>query len=128
MTPSILLVEGKFALSKLSPDSCLPDWCQGETLAALVRTTDELSVMCEESLVPDDVISEGNWCALKLLGLLDFSLVGIMARLATTLANVDVSIFAISTYETDYVLIKQNQLDVSLKALNQAGYSIQTPV
>jgi hypothetical protein len=93
-------------------------------LLAIVRSADELSIVCEESKVPMDVKTERGWRVLKVLGPLDFSLVGILSDLANALAKAGVSIFAISTYDTDYVLVKQDQLDVALFALREAGHEV----
>jgi len=120
---SLLPVE--FAVSKLSPRAPIPDWAQGETLVATVRTPEEFSVVCEASRVPGNVHSEQGWRALKVQGPLDFSLVGILARLSQTLAEAGVSVFAISSYDTDYILVKQDQLPVALSALIQTGIPVQ---
>jgi hypothetical protein len=115
------------AVCRLHADAEIPTWAFRESLFALVRTEDELSIVCPESNVPDVIQSERGWRALKVQGPLDFSLVGILADLATVLADVGVSIFAISTYETDYILIKENQLSIAVNALRQAEYSVSNP-
>jgi len=111
------------AVCRLPSDTEIPAWAIGENILALVWTEDELSIVCPQSKVPAEIQSERGWRALKVHGPLDFSLVGVMSQLAGVLANANVSIFAISTYETDYILVKEHQLETAKMALNQAGYS-----
>jgi len=115
------------AVCRLPAEGIIPPWAIGENLFALVRTKDEMSIVCLEANVPQDVQSERDWRALKVQGPLDFSLVGILADFASILAEVQISIFAISTYDTDYLLVKENQLGDSLEALRQAGHEICHP-
>ena len=101
----------------------MPRWAQEGEMWALMHTSDELSVVCLEALVPQDIRTDGGWRVLKVLGPLDFSLVGILADLSRVLAEAEVSVFAISTFDTDYILIKQDRLETATAALLQAGYS-----
>ncbi len=91
---------------------------------SITRTTDELSVVCPEGDVPDGVMCERGWRALKLEGSFDFSLTGILVSVAGPLAEAGVSIFAVSTYDTDYVLVKDEQLDVAASALSEQGHDV----
>ena len=122
MNLTLLVLPETLAVCRLPPDANIPPWAVGRNLLAIVRTLDEMSIICPQSGVPAEIQSEGGWCALKVLGPLDFSLVGILAQLAGVLANADVSIFVISTYDTDYILVKDHQLETAITALNQAGY------
>lgn len=91
----------------------------------LSRTDEEISLVCESEKAPKDTLKrEDGWRGLRIAGLLDFSLIGILAKIAGLLAAQKISIFAISTYNTDYVLIKEAQLQNALDALNRAGYAI----
>ena len=80
--------------------------------------------MCDDANVPEGIHAERGWCALKVQGPLDFALVGVLAALATVLADAGVSIFAISTFDTDYILVKEEKLSASLQALRQAGHIV----
>jgi len=95
---------------------------------ATIKTMDEFAVVCESHFVPAGLRSEPGWRLLMVDDLLDFSLVGILANLSTTLANVGVSIFVISTYNTDYFLVKQDQLEIAIDALRKAGHTINEVV
>ena len=88
-------------------------------------TPDELSVVCPTAATPAQTLArEDGWRALRVVGQLDFSLVGILSRISATLAGAGVSIFAVSTYDTDYLLVKEAQLDTALASLDAAGYEI----
>lgn len=91
----------------------------------LARTDEEISLVCESEKAPKDALKrEDGWRGLRIAGPLDFSLIGILAKIAGLLAAQKISIFAISTYNTDYVLIKEAQLQNALDALSRAGYAI----
>jgi uncharacterized protein len=88
----------------------------------VVRTRDELSIVCSEDRVPDGVRAERGWLALKLEGPFPFSVTGVLASFLQPLAEARISIFAISTFDTDYVLIKRENLDQSEVVLGAAGH------
>jgi len=91
----------------------------------VTRTEDELSVVCETNKVPDDaLVCEDGWKAFKVLGPLDFGLVGILAKISAALADAGVPLFAISTYDTDYIMVKEEHLDSAIDALRNEGYGI----
>ena len=90
------------------------------------KTPDEISVVCETDYIPPNAIAfESGWKALKVSGELDFSLIGIIAKIADILAKTEISIFVISTFNTDYILIKAENLDRSIHALECNGYSVK---
>ena len=91
----------------------------------LSKTDEELSLVCETSALPEGTIArEDGWRALRVTGVLDFSLVGILAKLSGLLAKEGLSIFAVSTYRTDYLLIRAEALERAKAALSNAGYAI----
>ncbi len=91
---------------------------------SITRTTDELSVVLSDDILLFAPHIEKGWRALKVRGQLDFSLVGILAQLSTLLASGGISIFAISTFDTDYILLKSEKLTLAIDVLQQAGYRI----
>ena len=92
------------------------------------KTDRELSVVCETSRAPADAIArEDGWRALRVTGTLDFSLVGILSELSGILAEAGVSVFAVSTYDTDYILVKEQQLRQAAEALSAREIGIQMP-
>ena len=92
------------------------------------KTDQELSLVCETSVVPDDaLVREDGWRAFRVSGTLDFSLVGILSELSGILAEANVGIFAVSTYDTDYILVKEAQLQLAAEALSARGIYVQKP-
>lgn len=114
------------AICRLAPDAAIPGWLPRAGFLSLTRTPDELSIVCRESAVPAGVtgpVSRG-WRALKVEGPLDFSLTGVMASLAAPLAEAEISLFAIATYDTDYVLVSAVNLPLALDVLRAAGHEV----
>lgn len=121
---NLSVLQEELGLGRLGPDASVPAWATQGEFYTVSRTKEELSVVCESRLIPDAVRAERGWKALKVEGPLDFSLVGILAALSGTLAERGVSIFAISTFDTDYILIKKGDLDQAVAALRDAGHDI----
>jgi uncharacterized protein len=121
--PLVILPE-RLAVCRLPSESAFPEWARPSDLLALVQTREELSVVCAERWVPPEVRAERGWRALRVDGSLDFSLVGVLAAIAAPLAQAGVSIFAISTFETDYILVKEEALERAIQALSQSGFLV----
>jgi len=121
----LFILPETLAVCRLEAEAVFPEWARSSSLVALVRTGDEVSVVCDQDCVPADITAVSGWRALGVEGPLDFSLVGVLAALTTTLAEAGVSIFALSTYNTDYILVKENRLDLAVHALREAGHDIQ---
>lgn len=112
------------ALLRLPPAAPLPSWAVLSGFFSLTRTSDELSVVCWAKDVPGDLSAEKGWRALKVKGPFALSEIGVLAALAAPLAEAKVSLFAISTFDTDYLLVSEQQLPVAIAALRQAGHRI----
>lgn len=112
------------AIVRLAADSAHPAWATGDALLSITRTSDELSIVCDEACVPTDAVVEPGWRALAVEGPLAFELAGVLASIAVPLAAAGVSIFAVSTYDTDYVLVKSEVLGRAREALTRAGHSV----
>ena len=121
--PLVILPE-RLAVCRLPFDSPYPDWARASDLLALIQTRDELSVVCAERFVPPEVRAERNWRAFQVQGPLEFTLVGVLASIAAPLARAGISIFALSTFDTDYVLVKEEALERAVHALSQAGFLV----
>lgn len=91
---------------------------------SVTRTAGELSVVCEETRVPDNVKAERNFVALKLEGPFPFSMTGVLASFVEPLAKQKIPIFAIATFDTDYVLVSRENLEAALRALAEAGHEL----
>ena len=114
------LLDGGYSVCKLHSLSQI-DW-SGE-LTFVGKTDEELSLVCETARAPSAVLAqEDGWRALRVEGVLDFSLVGVLSGIAGVIADAGISLFCVSTYNTDYVLVKESALTDALCALRNAGY------
>ena len=118
------LLAGHMSFCRLDPATKVPDWAISGGFFSVTRTDDELSVVCPEEEVPEDVRSEGGWRVLKLEGPFEFSEVGVLASVAAPLAEAGVGIFAVSTFDTDYVQVKEEQLQPAVAALRGRGHEV----
>ena len=127
--PTLWLLPGRYAVCRLDPDHRLDASLLGEDgeLAVLARAPGERSLVCREDLRPPGARAETGFHALGVVGPLDFSLVGILAGLTGVLAGAEVPVFAISTYDTDYLLVPEASLARALEALRAAGYEVDEP-
>jgi hypothetical protein len=121
---TLSVLHGAFAVCRLAPEVPIPEWAHGPGFISVTRTTDELSVVVEQMRVPPGVQCQTGFRALKLEGPFDFSQVGVLAVVLNPLAKAGVSIFALSTYDTDYVLVKQGDVERALGALREAGHAV----
>jgi hypothetical protein len=128
------LLPGALAICRLAPGDAVPAWVDASApggsasnlpLLVITRTTDELSIVCAAARVPPGVVRADGWRALRVAGPLDFALTGILAALAVPLAAAEISIFAISTYDTDYVLVRAEQLAGAVATLEAAGHVVR---
>ena len=122
--PRLVTMPGRFAICRLPADAVLPAWTGSSTFASITRTPDELSIVCDEESVPEGARAETGWNLLKVEGPLDFSAVGIVASLTAPIAAAGISIFVISTFDTDYLLVKAENLDTAADALRRAGHAV----
>jgi hypothetical protein len=118
------LLPERFAISRLAPDSLLPSWATQGAFYSVTRTSDELSIVAKESSVPAGTLSETGWRVLKVQGPFELSEVGVLASLTSPLAAARISVFVVSTFDTDYLLVTQEQLASAIATLDRAGHSI----
>jgi hypothetical protein len=127
------VLAGDLAVARLEPDAPLPAWAAfapggpgggGGGIHAVVRTAAELSVVCADASVPDGVRAERGWRALTVAGPLDLALTGVLAALAVPLAEAGVAVFAIATFDTDYLLVRGERLPDAVAALRAAGHRV----
>lgn len=118
------LLEGLYAVCWLETSASIPAWALGEGFVSISHSDEELSVVCLQNRVPPEVKAERDWRCLSLTGPFDFALTGILASVLNPLAQAGVGIFAVSTFNTDYVLLKGHQLEQAVAALEQAGHVV----
>jgi hypothetical protein len=120
------LLPDTLAICRLEPAETVPPWAdRSRRFFTISRTAEELSITAIDSAVPAEVSCERGYRALRVRGPLPLDLVGILASIADPLAAAGLGIFAISTYDTDYVLVKGRDVDTAVKALEQAGHQVK---
>jgi uncharacterized protein len=112
------------AVCRLSPAESVPPWASGPGFLSITRTADELSIVCAANRVPPGIGHEPGWRALQVEGPLPFTATGILAAIAAPLAAAEISIFAISTFDTDYVLVREPDLQRAAAVLAAAGHRV----
>jgi hypothetical protein len=122
---SLFVLPERMAICQLSPRETIPRFLFQLPFCSITRTHEEISLVLPEELVPGDWKAEKGWRCLRVLGHLDFGMTGILASLTSCLADAGVSAFAISTYNTDYLLVRESNLDKAKTVLAAAGYEIQ---
>ncbi|GIV58387.1 MAG: amino acid-binding protein [Rhodothermaceae bacterium] len=115
----------RLAVCRLDPHAPVPSWATG-AFVAIIRTNEELSVVCEEDAVPEGTRCEPGWRAFRVAGTLDFGLTGVLARLTAPLAEAGIPVFALSTFDTDYVLVRTHHVTEAVRALRVAGFTVET--
>ncbi len=115
---------GFYAIVKLAADAPVPDWASKGEFTSISRAADELSIVCPAENLPADVHSQHRWSCFKLEGPFPFSLTGVLLAFIEPLSNRGVPIFAISTFDTDYVLVQEEFAGVALNALQEAGHEL----
>ena len=122
---TLTILPDRYAICRLDAKAPVPEWAIGEDFVSISRTRDELSIVCPERNLPKDGSCSRGWRILKCEGPLDYTLTGIIASLAEPLADAGVSIFPLATHDTDYVLIKEPQLDLAIQALTGYGHAVR---
>lgn len=120
------VLSGQYAISRLNAAAPLPGWASRAAFSSATRTAHELSIVCAADDVPSDVQAQRDYRALVVRGRLEFGAVGILAALAGVLAAAAVSIFVVSTYDTDYLFVRAADLDRAVAALRGAGHTVAT--
>ena len=121
---SLEIVPGNYAVCRLDASDPLPAWIGSSPFVSVTRTEAELSIVCPEGAVPGGVRSEPGWRCLRVVGPLGFGMTGLLASLAVPLASSGVSIFVVSTYDTDYLMLQERDLDRAVDALARAGHTV----
>jgi len=126
-TLDLILLPDALSVCRLPAGAAAPPWLEDEPFASVTRTPHETSVVCRAAVVPEGVRAEPGWRALRVAGPLDFALTGILLALVAPLAAAGVAVFALSTFDTDYLLVREAALDEALEALMAAGHRIARP-
>lgn len=124
MTLDFTLLKGEYSIYRLKSDSIIPGWAYDSQFYSVTRTKDELSIICKDVDIKhdDNIKVDKLWRILKINGPLNLSLVGIFANISNILKDNNIPIFTISTFDTDYFLIKDQDINKTMSVLNNAGH------
>lgn len=121
----LIVLPQRFAVCRLSGDATIPLWATEGEFFSITRTADELSLVCSQDLVPEDILCEREWRCLRVAGTMAFSTVGVLAGLSRPLAEAGIGIFIVSTFDTDYLLAKEQDWPQAIEVLRRQGYAIR---
>ncbi len=121
------VLQGTYCICKKLPSYLINDIQYKSSFFSLTKTADEVSIVCNQGVIPTNmqIALEKDWKILKVVGPLDFSLVGILANISSLLAQASISIFVLSTYDTDYILVKKSSLSEAINALKKGGHTVK---
>jgi hypothetical protein len=119
MKLTLSILPEKLGICHFAQNTPIPDWAKNLSFFSITRTPDELSIVCPQDKIPAGIMVEKNWRAFKVEGPLGFILTGIVASLSEPLAQAKISILYISTYETDYLLVEEKNLEKTKKILEK---------
>jgi hypothetical protein len=122
---TIVVYSEGYAVCRLDPHGTVPEWAGGANFLSITRTRNELSIVCEEKKVPELVHAERNQRLMQIEGTMPFTLSGVLASVAAPLASAGISTFAVSTYDTDYLLVSEEDLQEATQVLEAAGHAIR---
>jgi hypothetical protein len=130
MILNFTLLKGEYSIYGFSRDSPIPGWIYDSDFYSVTRTSDELSIICKpvDVKLGIDTKIDYPWKILKICGVLDLSLIGIIATVSTILKENKIPIFTISTFDTDYILVKERDLNKAIAALRAEGHKIQSEI
>jgi uncharacterized protein len=117
-------LSGAYAIVRLAPAAAVPAWALQGDFTSITRTAAELSIVCDAENVPPEIRSPHRWICLKLQGPFPFSQTGVLLSFIRPLSESEVPIFAISTFDTDYVLIQEEFASAALEVLKVAGHEV----
>jgi hypothetical protein len=121
---TLIVQHDLYGVCRLSPSDPIPDWSLQGEFFSVSRTAEEISIVCTEMQIPSTVQCERGWRMFRIAGMLDFALIGIVAGISAALASAQLGIFVLSTYNTDYILVKQADFSAAVSALQAAGYEV----
>jgi len=118
------LLKDKYGICTLPNNAPIPDWALTQSLASITRTEKELTIVCRREILPSQYQSDLNWRCFKIDGSFDLNQIGVISSISSTLADAGISIYVISTYDTDYFPIQQQDLEQTISVLSNSGHSI----
>ena len=121
----LVVLPGRYAVCRLDPGEAIPPLSLDQRFWSITHTRDELSLVLPQESAPDGCRAEEGWRCLQVMGPLDFDLTGVLASLAAPLARAGISIFSVSTYDTDYLLVREEDLNSAERVLTESGHTVR---
>lgn len=121
---SLSLTEGSFAICRLDKNAAIPTWAHTGQFFSITRTSDELSIVCLQSSVPEGTDCEAGWRCLKVESPFEFDLTGAISSIAAPLAEADVGLFVVATQDSDYLMVKETDLERTVLVLSRNGHRV----
>ncbi|MFC1633924.1 ACT domain-containing protein [Planctomycetota bacterium] len=112
-----------YAICSFDPDAAFPGWTHRSSILSITKTPKEITLVCEENHVPGECKKSEHWKCIKVEGRFDLDAVGVLASIAGPLAQNKISLYVISTYDTDYVLIQTKNIDKAMSCLDKFGHT-----
>lgn len=122
---TLSILQDIFAICKLDKDTRVPDWALTGSFLSITRTLEELSIVCPQDKIPEGTPCDRGWRCLKVEGPFDLSVGGIVASFSEPLARASISILVTSTFDTDYVMVKEEDIEKAVSVLSRGGHSIR---
>ena len=122
------VLPGRFAVLRLDPRAAIPEWAMRGEFFSVTRTDDELSIVCRQEQAAPDVTCSADWVCLKLLGPFDFDETGVVAAVTSIIADEDIGVFVLSTFDGDHILVKAADFPVAVSALERRGHVVSAAV
>lgn len=119
------LMEGSFAICRLDKNAPIPDWAFAGEFFSVARTPDELSIVCPQTGVPEGTDCETGWRCLKVESPFEFDLTGMISSVATSLVEEGLVLFVVATQDSDYLLVKETDLELAISTLSRTGYRVE---
>ncbi len=123
---SLSLMEGTFTICRLDKNASIPSWAYTEEFFSITRTPDELSIVCPQTCVPEGTDCETGWRCLKVESPFEFDLTGAMSSVATPLVEADIGLFVVATQDSDYLMVKEPDLERTVLVLSRAGHQVDS--
>jgi hypothetical protein len=125
--PALKVLDNEFSIYRFQPDETVPSSVLESSFYCLSKTDEELTIVCDSSIELGGGVKNAGWSCFKVLGPIDFSVTGVLAAISAVLASAQISIFSLSTFNTDYILVKSAYLEQAKTVLVEAGYDVQDP-
>jgi hypothetical protein len=123
---TLLVVGGSFAVCRLGGEVGVPSWATAGPFFSITRTAEELSIACHQDAVPEGIQCERGWRCVLVAGAIPFAVIGVLAALTAPLAEAGVRVFALATFDTDYLLMKEADFEAAQEALRRQGHAVHS--